>query len=262
MLYPAFKLSVIARRQACYDGAVGVRAMHKLQSFGDQPKYSNNAYTITSTLSSGLLTIYTVHLIQATDPADPPEYYMTQLDAWALTGNLEKFRHGAGALRNARDWAKEQRDAFIAAANDRVSAMPIESIVGSSSIYMTQSTVGPMVLDSNTSTDELVQGLIDLRAQPKNVWGENQRNHPRTLVEIYALRIVMREVKAGLGVEVGARGYDSVRWWLCSCVYCELAGRFWQETRSVSGECKTKGSAPVFTLYNYLNISISITSFH
>ena len=73
--------AAVSRRQACYDGAIGVRAMHKLQSFGDQPKPSNDAYTITSTLSSGLLTIYTVHLIQATDPAHPPEYYMTQLDA-------------------------------------------------------------------------------------------------------------------------------------------------------------------------------------
>lgn len=151
--------AAVARRQACYDGAIGVRAMHKLQSFGDQPKYSNNAYTITSTLSSGLLTIYSVHLLEATDPADPPEYYMTQLVAWALTGSLEGFRHGAGALRNARDWAKEQRDTFIAAANDRVAAMPTESIITSSSIHMTQSTVDPMVLDSNTSTDELVQGV-------------------------------------------------------------------------------------------------------
>ena len=37
--------------------------------------------------------------------------------------------------------------------------MPTESIIGSSSIHMTQSTVEPMVLDSNTSNDELVQGV-------------------------------------------------------------------------------------------------------
>lgn len=171
--------AAVARRQACYDGAIGVRAMHKLQSFGDQPKYSNNAYTITSTLSSGLLTIYTVHLIQATDPANPPEYYMTQLRSISLLDSPAAFRESASVFRNARDWAKEQRDTFITAANGRVAAMPTESIIGSSSIHMTQSTVRPMVSDSNTSNDELVQG-VDRPSSPAKKRPRRESAKPST----------------------------------------------------------------------------------
>ncbi len=33
-----------------------------------------------------------------------------------MTGNHDKFQQGVTAFRNARDWAKEQRDTFIKAA--------------------------------------------------------------------------------------------------------------------------------------------------
>ena len=41
---------------------------------------------------------------------------MTQVESWSLTGNPDKFRDGVAAFRHARDWAQEQRDAFIKAA--------------------------------------------------------------------------------------------------------------------------------------------------
>ncbi len=41
---------------------------------------------------------------------------MTQVESWSLIGNPDKFREGVAAFRNARDWAREQRDAFIRAA--------------------------------------------------------------------------------------------------------------------------------------------------
>jgi hypothetical protein len=44
---------------------------------------------------------------------------MTQVEAFALTRNANTFREGVGAFRNARDWAQEQRDMFISAANER-----------------------------------------------------------------------------------------------------------------------------------------------
>jgi hypothetical protein len=44
---------------------------------------------------------------------------MTQVKAYVLTNDPESFRQGATAFRNARDWAKEQRDALITAANER-----------------------------------------------------------------------------------------------------------------------------------------------
>lgn len=37
-----------------------------------------------------------------------------------MTGNLDAFRQGISALRNARDWAMEQRDLLIAEANSKI----------------------------------------------------------------------------------------------------------------------------------------------
>lgn len=73
---------------------------------------------------------------------------MTQLGAFSTTDtNPETFRRGVGAFRNARDWAKEQRDRLIAAANSRVTDMPKEeSTVSPSSCSMSQSTIEPSCL--------------------------------------------------------------------------------------------------------------------
>ena len=58
--------AAVARRQACYDGALGARGMNSLQSYGkDEPVHDNNAYTITSIYSDGQLKLYTSHPIQA-----------------------------------------------------------------------------------------------------------------------------------------------------------------------------------------------------
>ncbi|KAL9118795.1 MAG: hypothetical protein Q9187_004653 [Circinaria calcarea] len=109
----------VAKRQACYDGALGARAMHSLQSYHQEPVYDGNAYTITSTYhaGTGTLKLYTTHLTQAEDGT--PEYHMTQARGFDLTNDPDSFRQGATALRNARDWAREQRDGFISAANNR-----------------------------------------------------------------------------------------------------------------------------------------------
>lgn len=85
---------------------------------------------------------------------------MNKLRGWLLTDTPESFRQGAGAFRNARDWAKEQRDRLIAAANGRVTDMPKEaSTLESSSHSMTQSTIEPAGLESETSADELSQDV-------------------------------------------------------------------------------------------------------
>ncbi len=47
---------------------------------------------------------------------------ITQVYSWALDGDADKFREGAAAFRNARDWAQEQRDAFIKAAKATIRA--------------------------------------------------------------------------------------------------------------------------------------------
>jgi hypothetical protein len=70
--------AAVARRQACYSGALGARGMHSLHSYReDEPVYDNNAYTMTSIYSDGQLKMYTSHLIRPTSPGGQPEYCMT-----------------------------------------------------------------------------------------------------------------------------------------------------------------------------------------
>ena len=108
----------VADSQACYDGALGARGMHSLQSYGqDDTVYDNNAYTISSVYYGGMLKMHTSH--PGIGPDGQTEYYTTQLKAWALRSDPESFRNGVAAYRNARDWAKEKRDGFISQANER-----------------------------------------------------------------------------------------------------------------------------------------------
>lgn len=156
----------VAKRQACYDGAVGARGIDQLRAFGaDKPEalYDDNAYTITSTYHNGHLQIYTIHPSKPTDPGNPPQYNMTQLRSFALTDTPDVFRKGASALRNARDWAEQQRNELIAAANGRVIGLPKEtsSLESSGHSMQSQSTNGPAALASETSADELAQDMSE-----------------------------------------------------------------------------------------------------
>jgi len=108
--------SDVLRRQATYAGAIGARAMHEVQNYGnDQPVYDGNAYTLVPTYNSGegSLKIYATHPTQSA--TGRREYHMTQLDSYAMMGNANSFRQGATAFRNSRDLSKEYRDRFIAA---------------------------------------------------------------------------------------------------------------------------------------------------
>jgi len=78
----------VAGRQASYDGALGARGIQSLQSYRqDEPIYNNHTYTITSIYYGGTLKMYTSHASQPTDPGGQPEYYMTQINGWSMTGN-------------------------------------------------------------------------------------------------------------------------------------------------------------------------------
>lgn len=128
------KSAAVAQRQACYDGALGARAMQSLQSFGKaEPVYDNNAYTIACTYYDGMLRMYTVHPTKPASAKDKPSYVMTQLGAWAMIGSPEMFRQGATWYRNAKDWARDRRDQFIKAANATLSAENSHEIPGSDS---------------------------------------------------------------------------------------------------------------------------------
>ena len=95
--------------------------MHSLQWYGQEElKYDDYAYTITSSYSDGQLKMCTSHPVQSTASSNRSEYVMTQVNTWGMTGNAETFRQGAGAFRNGRDWAREQRDEAIEVANASV----------------------------------------------------------------------------------------------------------------------------------------------
>jgi len=193
----------VAGRQASYDGALGARGMQSLKSYGqDEPFYDNHACTITSIYHGGTLKMYTSHPSQPTSRGGRPEYYMTQLNTWGMTGNRETFRQGATAYRNARDWAKEQRDKVIKRANDRANdsqtgAPAVDSSFGPVSSFASEAsleepyTIEPLSQESQTllnedsnttansqesetSTDEPV---LDHRLLAKRSSGGSKRSH-------------------------------------------------------------------------------------
>ncbi|KAI1825788.1 hypothetical protein F4861DRAFT_547179 [Xylaria intraflava] len=139
----------VADRQARYDGALGARGMHSLQTYGRTPGFDNNAYTITSTYQGGVLRMYTSHPVPPSGPNMRPKYAVTQLGVYALNNELSSFTGGAAAYRNARDWAKQKRDEAIQAANEIVTRDP--------SAYANNPTASsPMGFD-DTSADELAR---------------------------------------------------------------------------------------------------------
>ena len=111
--------AAVMKRQACYDGAYGARAMHSLQNYGEEPVYDNNAYTFSSTYHNGQLTLYSHHPTAPATPGGRPEYHMTQLRVLTITRSPKAFVEGVTVFRNARDLAGRYRDNFITAANTR-----------------------------------------------------------------------------------------------------------------------------------------------
>ncbi|RSM19190.1 hypothetical protein CDV31_001866 [Fusarium ambrosium] len=116
--------AAVATRQARYDGAVGSRAMHSLQNYGEkEPKYDNNAHTFTSTYHDGQLKLYAHHVTAPATEGGRPEYHMTQLRTFGMTDTRETCVEGMGALRNTLDLAERRRNDFIRAANVRTTQM-------------------------------------------------------------------------------------------------------------------------------------------
>lgn len=80
--------------------------MLQLQNYS-QPTliYDSNAYTVTSTyyLGTSTLQMYAIYLRPSVAPTGEPQYYITQLGAYAMTYALDTFRNSALVYRNARD---------------------------------------------------------------------------------------------------------------------------------------------------------------
>lgn len=145
--------AAVAEKQACYDGALGARAMHSLQSYGaGQSIYDNKAYTITSIYSDGQLKMFTSHPTQPIIAGDRPGCCMNQLGAYAMTHNQESFRQGATAYRNARDWTREQRDEAIERANKRVNDSQNETLAVNAGL----STVSSFTTDASPNETDTI----------------------------------------------------------------------------------------------------------
>ncbi|KAI0972789.1 hypothetical protein F4678DRAFT_478635 [Xylaria arbuscula] len=105
----------VAERQACYDGALGARGMDSLQTYSDpKPNADKNAYTLTSTYSGGQLKIYATYPLSQAGLGMRREYAMTQIRAYALTGDIDTFRIGQKrdeAIQRANETAaRDKRD--------------------------------------------------------------------------------------------------------------------------------------------------------
>jgi hypothetical protein len=163
----------VGERQALYNGALGARAMHDLQRFGNAALYDNNAYTITSLYHCGQLELYTVHPVKSAHPDREMDYQMTLLKSYSIKGECDVFRQGVQAFRNARDWAKEQRDSFIFKANATAAMMPAYSV------KLRSGKLQPLTIErgssgSDTSTDELARPPI-IGASRKRVLSHGKR---------------------------------------------------------------------------------------
>ncbi|KAI9752870.1 MAG: hypothetical protein M4579_005437 [Chaenotheca gracillima] len=98
---------VVSERQALHNGAVGARAIHELRSYiGQGELFDNNAYTITSTYGAGTLVIYASFTIPPTGPNRRYDICMILIAGYYIVSDIDTFRQGASALRNARQWAK------------------------------------------------------------------------------------------------------------------------------------------------------------
>lgn len=145
----------VGKKQACHNGAIGARAMHSLQNYGvDEPVYDGKAYSFTNTYHDGTLKIYTTHPTAPTTADGEPRYHMTQVDSFAMTGNIRTFREGATAYRNARDLASTHRKSFVGQANTVAATVPVTTPSTSVVSSRTSATL-PLDGDSDTSLDEL-----------------------------------------------------------------------------------------------------------
>ena len=157
----------VNKLQACYDGALGERAMNTLLSYNNpEAEQYNIAHTITSTYHGGLLRIYSMHASQTSNPKHPIEYRMTQLRGWDITDSADKFREGATALRNARDWAKERREELVAMASNKFPDTELLGLVSCTQSFESPSS-NKLPQESETSVGEPSKPRVASTQKPR-----------------------------------------------------------------------------------------------
>ena len=149
---------IVARRQACHDGAIGARAMHSLQSFGGSGDYDGKAYTASAIYhGEGDLKLYTHHQTQPRGRGTLEHTHMTPLYAGNLMNDSRSFREGRTAFRNVGDKANEYRVQFINDANRRnriISPPPPQTLSGPTRQPLSCQAQEVEISSSDTETSE------------------------------------------------------------------------------------------------------------
>ncbi|KAI3317939.1 hypothetical protein HD806DRAFT_513731 [Xylariaceae sp. AK1471] len=185
----------VGTRQACYDGAIGARCMHSLQNYAiddSNQTYDGHAYSFSSTYMGGTLKIYAHHATAPTTSGGRPEYHMTHVGGYYLTGTRKGFVEGVTAFRNIRDLAKRYRDNFIDAANSKCReslAVHQETLAITAENHLNQSTasLSPLQQQSVSAVDQalFLNDLSESERLHEHVTGQqddDQRDHSSNAV--------------------------------------------------------------------------------
>ncbi|KAL8808337.1 MAG: hypothetical protein Q9182_000157 [Xanthomendoza sp. 2 TL-2023] len=129
-------------RQALHIGGLGARAIHELRSWTAVKKLDDQkAYTIAATYqpTDGVLTLFSIHPVPSKNsnhralssaPARRWKYHMTLLNRYFMTTDLDGFKKGVYAYRNAREWCKKQRDDLVKKANKKANKVVPDDNLG------------------------------------------------------------------------------------------------------------------------------------
>ncbi|KAI9674785.1 MAG: hypothetical protein M1817_001689 [Caeruleum heppii] len=115
-------LAVLRTRQALHYAAIGARAMNTLRSYGGSNSIGDDggdAHVIITTFYAGELSIYTMLPVKSTSLERDMDFHLVLLETAHLMDSFQSFVAGIKAFRNAREWAREQRDQAIARANEK-----------------------------------------------------------------------------------------------------------------------------------------------
>jgi hypothetical protein len=111
----------VLNNQGLYDGALGARALDHARRYANAglARADLGRYSIVATYDNAkrLLELFVMHTSVNDQSATSPAYYQNQIGAWVITQSREVFVRGVGALRNAREWALQQRDQLVSQIN-------------------------------------------------------------------------------------------------------------------------------------------------
>ena len=118
----------VGKRQVCHVGALGARAMHRVENLGRREEsFDNKARTASAVLhNAGNLDLFSHHLSQPGGPGTPSQTHMTPLRSFSLADTPNAFRQGVGAFRNASDYASKHRKESIENAHRRAGILTPE----------------------------------------------------------------------------------------------------------------------------------------